>query len=229
MLETMKDQLTSAVQEVALGVADFVPKIFVAVVFLALGWIFGSAVGKVVRQLVEAAKADEWLRKAGVDKVFERAGYTLNTGVFLGWLAKLFFVVVFLIAAFDVLGLSEVNEFLRMVVGYIPQVIVAAVILFVASVAADIVGGAVSGAAKAAGGSVAHFLSSLVRWAIWIFAFMFALAQLGVAPQFMQILFTGIVAMLALAGGLAFGLGGKDAAAEFIRKVQTEIREGRRE
>jgi hypothetical protein len=66
------------------------------------------------------------------------------------------------------------------------------------------------------------------RWAIWIFALMVAFSQLGIAPQFMNILFTGIVAMLALAGGLAFGLGGKDAAGEFIREVRSEIKMGKK-
>jgi hypothetical protein len=139
----------------------------------------------------------------------------------------LFFIIVFLVVALNVLGLSEVNVFLLQVLAYIPNVVVAMFILFIASMAADILGSLISGASLAVGSHVAHLLGSITRWAIWIFALMFAFSQLGIAPQFMNILFTGIVAMLALAGGLAFGLGGKDAAAEFIKEVRSEIKNGK--
>jgi small-conductance mechanosensitive channel len=224
MIEMLKTELVQSVQEVASGIAGVVPSLVAALLFIIVGWVFGSAVGRVIQQLVDSAKADEWLGKAGVDKFLEKAGYKLNSGAFLGWLAKLFFIIVFLIAALDILGLSQVNVFLTQVLAYIPQVIIATIVLFVASVAADLLGSAVTGTTHAVGGSVARLLGSVTRWSIWIFAFMVALSQLGVAAQYMNILFTGIVAMLALAGGLAFGLGGKDAAGDFIKKVQEEIK-----
>ena len=224
----LQNELAQSIYGVAGGVGAVLPKIVVALIFVFLGWIFGMAVGRVIAQIIDALRIDTWLAKAGVDKFVERAGYRLNAGAFLGWLAKLFFIIVFLIVAFNVLGLSEVNGFLIQVLTYIPNVAVAMLVLFIASVAADIVGGVVSGASQAVGSHVAHLLGSITRWAIWIFALMFAFSQLGIAPQFMNILFTGIVAMLALAGGLAFGLGGKEAAGEFIREVRTEIKTGKK-
>ena len=224
----LQNELAQSIYGVAGGVGAVLPKIVVALIFVFLGWIFGMAVGRVIAQIIDALRIDTWLAKAGVDKFVERAGYRLNAGAFLGWLAKLFFITVFLIVAFNVLGLSEVNGFLIQVLTYIPNVAVAMLVLFIASVAADIVGGVVSGASQAVGSHVAHLLGSITRWAIWIFALMFAFSQLGIAPQFMNILFTGIVAMLALAGGLAFGLGGKDAAADFIREVRNEIKTGKK-
>ena len=224
----LQNELAQSIYGVAGGVGAVLPKIVVALIFVFLGWIFGMAVGRVIAQIIDALRIDTWLAKAGVDKFVERAGYRLNAGAFLGWLAKLFFIIVFLIVAFNVLGLSEVNGFLIQVLTYIPNVAVAMLVLFIASVAADIVGGVVSGASQAVGSHVAHLLGSITRWAIWIFALMFAFSQLGIAPQFMNILFTGIVAMLALAGGLAFGLGGKDAAADFIREVRNEIKTGKK-
>ena len=227
MLQLLQNELAQSILDVSGGVGAVLPKIFVALVFVILGWVFGVAVGRVIAQIIDALRVDVWLAKAGVDKFVERAGYRLNTGAFLGWLAKLFFIIVFLVVALNILGLSEVNAFLIQVLTYIPNVVVAMLVLFVASVAADIVGGAISGATQAVGSHVAHLLGSITRWAIWIFALMFAFSQLGIAPQFMNILFTGIVAMLALAGGLAFGLGGKDAAGEFIREVRKEVRDGK--
>ena len=227
MLNSIQEVLVGALRDVAGGVADRLPILLAALLFVVIGWIFGSAVGRVVHQLVEAVKADEWLTKAGVDKFMEKAGYKLNSAAFIGWLAKLFFILVSLVAAFNILGLSQVNDFLTQVLAYIPQVFVAAIILFVASIASDVLSGVVSGTSKAVGSHVAQLLGVMTRWAIWIFAVMFALSQLGIAGQFMSILFTGLVAMLALAGGLAFGLGGKEAAANFIKEVQSDIKEGK--
>lgn len=228
MLQSLQNELARSIVDVTGGVGMVLPKIIVALLFVLLGWVFGVAVGRVLAQIVDALRIDMWLGKAGVDKFVERAGYRLNAGAFIGWLAKLFFIIVFLMVALNVLGLSEVNLFLNQVVTYIPSVVIAMFVLFIASVAADILGGIVSGASQAVGSRVAHLLGGITRWAIWIFAFMVAFAELGIAPQFMNILFTGIVAMLALGGGLAFGLGGKEAAADFIREVRAEIREGRK-
>ena len=225
MLQTIQTELVQSIRDVAGGVADTLPKVLAALLFIVLGWAFGSAVGRVVHQLVDAAKADEWLAKAGVAEFLAKAGYRLNAGAFFGWLAKIFFIVIFLVAAFDILGLSQVNVFLNQVLMYIPQVIVAAVILFVASIAADLLSGMVSGGTRAVGSRVSQMLGAMTRWAIWIFAFIIALSQLGIAPQYMYTLFAGFIAMLALAGGLAFGLGGKDAATQFIRDMQKELNE----
>jgi hypothetical protein len=227
MFQMIQTELVSSLRDVAGGVVDTVPKLLAALLFVIVGWIFGAAVGRVVHQLVEAVKADEWLAKAGVDKCLEKAGYKLNAASFFGWLAKLFFVIVFLMAAFDILGLTQVNAFLGQVLMYIPQVVVAAVILFVASIASDLLGGMVAGTTKAVGSHVSEMLGTVTRWAIWMFAFIVALSQLGVAPQYMYTIFAGFVAMLALAGGLAFGLGGKEAASDFIRNVQHDMKEGK--
>jgi hypothetical protein len=224
MLSEIRTTLVGAVKGVSGGIADIVPDVFVAIVLALLGWLFGSAVGKVVSQLVATAKPEPWLEKAGVTGLFARAGYHIDLAALLGWLARAFFIVVFLVAAFDVLGLAAVNDFLVSVLEYLPKVAVAIFILFVAALAADVVGSVVSGTAHVAGGRIAGALRTMARWAIWVFAIVVALSELGVAPQYMLTLFTGFVAMLALAGGLAFGLGGKEAAAEFITDVRAEMR-----
>lgn len=227
MLEMLQMELVNAVVGVVGGIADVLPRLLAALIFIILGFAFGGAVGRVIAELIRTAKVDELLAKAGVSKFLARGGYQLNSGAFVGWLAKFFFIVIFLIAAFNILGLTQINEFLLMVLAYIPQVVVATMILFVASVASDILSGMVSGATKAVGSHVAHLLGSVTRWAIWMFAIIIALSHLGIAPQYMYTLFAGVIAMLALAGGLAFGLGGKDAAADLIRNIREEIREGK--
>ena len=228
MLDMLRSEFVQSVQGISGGIVDFFPRLIAALLFIIAGWIFGAAVGRVVQQIVETIKADEWLRKAGIEKFLASAGYRLNAGIFFGWLAKLFFILVFLVAAFDILGLSQVNSYLTQVLAYIPEVIIAAIILFVASIASDILGDMISGASKAVGSRVSHLLGTMTRSAIWTFAVIMALSQLGIAPQYMYTLFAGFVAMLALAGGLAFGLGGKDAASRLIADIGSELSGGRK-
>jgi len=156
--------------------------------------------------------------------VLSRAGFNLDSGAFIGGLVRWFVIIIFLIASIDVLGLTQVNVFLREVVlGYLPNVVVAALILIVAAVIADAVYKLVVGSARAANIPSAHFMGGVAKWAIWIFAILAALGQLGIAGAFAQTLFTGLVAMLALAGGLAFGLGGKESASRYLDRLRGDI------
>lgn len=223
MYEILKNEFTQSLSNLTSGVGEFMVSLLAAALFVALGLIFGSAVGRVVEQLVTAMNADEWLRKAGVENALAKAGYRVRAGKFFGILANAFFVVLMLIPAFNIIGLSQVNVFLNEVLTYIPQVVVAAIILFLASIASDILGDMVHGTGSALGSRVSHLLGTVTRVSIWVFAILIALSQLGIAAQYMFTLFTGFVAMLAIAGGLAFGLGGKEAAADFIEGVRKDI------
>jgi hypothetical protein len=216
--------LVTSFQDIWQGVVTFLPQLIIAIVLLLLGWLIGALLGKAVEHIVKSLRVDQALSNAGVDKAMERTGYRLNAGGFLGALIKWFVVAVFLVAALDAVGLTQVNEFLKdVVLVYLPQVIVAVIILIVAAIVADFMEGVVSGSAKAASVSSARFLGTLTKWAIWIFAIMAALFQLGIAPTFIQTLFTGIVVAIALALGLSFGLGGQDAAARYLEYLRNKM------
>ncbi len=224
LLQTWSEVLTQSFQDLWVGVIGFVPNLIVAVVIFILGWVIGAVLGRVVAQIIHALKVDRALESAGATDLLSKAGFKLDSGAFVGALVRWFFIIAFLVAAFDVLGLVQVNIFLQQVVlVYLPNVIVAALILLVAAVIADTMQKVVVGSAKAADMEHAHFLGGVTRWSIWIFAIIIALTHLGIAPAFMQVLFTGIVAMLAIAGGLSFGLGGKEAAARFIERLRGDI------
>ncbi|MBI4692038.1 MAG: hypothetical protein HY773_01150 [Candidatus Terrybacteria bacterium] len=153
-----------------------------------------------------------------------KAGFRLDSGAFIGGLVRWFLIIVFLIASIEVIGLSQVNAFLRdVVLAYLPNVIVAALILVVAAFVANAIQKIIVGSAKAAGVPSSQLLGGIAKWAIWLFAILAALYQLGIAGVFAQTLFTGFVAMLAIAGGLAFGLGAKEAAGRYIEKLRQDI------
>lgn len=216
--------LNQAFNNLFYGLITYLPYLLGAVVIFVIGWLIGVGLGRVVAQIVDALRVDQALRSAGVDKIVERAGFKLSAGNFLGGLVKWFFVVVFLVASLEVLGLTQVTLFLQTVVlGYLPQVIAAVLILLVAAVIAEAAQRLVAGSAKAAKLASANLLGSVARWSIWVFAILAALAQLQVATAFVQTLFTGIVVAVALAVGLSFGLGGQQAAARYIEKIRDEV------
>jgi hypothetical protein len=224
MLQNLGNSVTGSFADIWSGTAAFIPYLFWAIVIFILGWIVGALVGKLVAHLVRAIRLDHALEQAGFGAAVKRAGINLDSGAFIGGLVKWFIIVAFLVAAFDVLGLEQVNNFLRQVVLlYLPQVIVAVLILLVSVVIADVLSKIVIGSAKAAGVRNANFLGAITRWAIWIFAVLAALVQLGIAVGFIQTLFTGVVVALSLAFGLSFGLGGQEAASRYIEKIRSEI------
>lgn len=224
LIQTWGEVFSTSLQGLWLGFIDFVPNLIIAIIVFIIGWVIGSVVEKALRQVIGALKIDRLFQSAGAEQMLHRAGMKLSVGGFIGGLVKWFIVIVFLMTSLELLHLSAVNQFLREVVlQYLPQVIIAALILIVATIVADAARKLVTGSAKAANVHSARMLGTISYYAIWIFALIIALSQLGVAPAFMQILFTGIIAMLAIAGGLAFGLGGKEAAGRSIDKISGEM------
>ena len=223
MFPTWAEIFTVSLQNVWSGFIYFLPVFLAAVIVFIIGWVVAGVVGSAIKQVIDALKIDKLFQSAGVDQTLSRAGFKLSIGGFLGWIVKWFIIIVFLMTSLEILGLSQVNAFLREVVlTYIPQVVIAALILLAASVLADFVAKIVSGTARATNVHSANVLGTVAKYSIWIFAVIIALAQLGIAPAFMQIIFTGIIAGFALAGGLAFGLGGRDAAARTIEHFRSE-------
>lgn len=218
------DALIVSFQNMWNGVIEFLPMIVLALLIVILGWIIGALIGRVIHQLMRSLKIDEALKRAGLEDWLQRGGISLNSGHFVGSLVKWFFIVIFLVAAFDVLRLVQVNEFLRdVVLRYLPQVIVAILILLAAVIIADVMQRVVSASAKASNLRSANFLGSVTKWAIWIFAVLVALDQLGIAANFIQTIFMGIVIALSLSLGLAFGLGGQDSAAKFLERMRQDM------
>jgi hypothetical protein len=223
-ISTSGDALRETFGLVWAGVAGVLPSIVLAIVVLLLMWLIGAGIGKLVERLISMIKLDSALRSAGFDRVLEKANVRLDSGKFLGELVKWFVIIVGVMAALQIVGLSEVNEVLKAtVVLYIPKVVKAVFVLLIAVVLGDVIGKAVTASAKAAHITSANFLGTVTKWVFWIFGVMAALYHLEIVASFLDTLFQGVVIALSIALGLAFGLGGRDAAAAYIDKVRREI------
>lgn len=224
LIQTWGDVLVTSFQALFSAMLVFVPKFLFALIVFLIGIFIAVTLGRVVMQAIRSLKIDHVLRSLGFEEYIERAGWKLDSGAFIGGLVRWFFILVFLMAALSVLQLTAVSTFLSSVVlTYLPQVIVAAAVLLIAAVLGDVASKVASGAARAARMPSAGLLGGVVKWAIWIFAIFAALMQLGLFQELILTVVQAFVYMLALAGGLAFGLGGKDAASRYIDKLKQDI------
>lgn len=204
-------------------VVEFLPKLLLAVAVFLIGMLVANVLKTAIVRLVEVLKIDDLMRRLEVHDIFEKAGVKLSIGQFFGWIVKWFIIIFALIAAADVLGWDQVTVFLNEVVAYLPNVLIAVIILLVGMMLGSFVNGLVLSAVKAANMTSVSFLAGIAKWAIIVFSFMAALVQLGIAQSLIQVLFTGFVAMIALAGGLAFGLGGREHASRVLDRLQKDL------
>ncbi|MEI6511218.1 MAG: hypothetical protein WCO25_04215 [Candidatus Uhrbacteria bacterium] len=220
-------QAVDVIQGSVLGlwnsILSYLPNVLGAVVVFLIGIIIAAVLQTVVEKLVKLLRVDELVGKLEVKTSLEKVGIQLHVGKLLGWIVKWFFIIVALIAATDILGWDQVTVYLRQVVEYIPNVIIAVIILLAGILLANFTRNVVKTAVEAAELASADFLSGMAKWAILLFSFMAALVQLQIAQGLINTLFTGLIAMLALGGGLAFGLGGKEHAARVLDRLRKDL------
>jgi hypothetical protein len=220
MVSEWWDMTTDAVVESLRDVVNYIPELIGAIVVILIGVLVGWAVKTVVVRALKFVKVKPYTDAIGLNKVFSTK---IDLVSLLGDLAKWIIIIVFLLPALEILGLSGVNDLVSGVVSYLPQVVVAVVILMVGAVLADLASRAVEAAAQTIGAKTAAVVADVTRWAVVIFAVLAALAQLGIATAIINNLVLGFVALVAIAGGLAFGLGGQDAAKEVIDRLRKNL------
>ncbi len=203
----------------------FLPTLLAALIVFIVGWLIAIFLGRVVNKLIRGIKLDLLLTRLGFKKALAKARLKLDSGKFFEELVKWFFIIVFLMTAADILGLREVTLFLKSILFYLPNVVIAAIVLLAAAIVANFMHRLVKASADTAGLSSSGVVAGIVKWAILIFGFVVALTQLGIASTLIQTIVIGLIAMIALAGGLAFGLGGKDQAAKIIERLRQDLTE----
>ncbi len=197
-------------------VTSYLPNIFGAVIVFVVGVFLSISLGILVAKILHKMKIDRAAEEIGLAHLLEQGGVKARISFLIGEMVKWFLFIVFLMAAADILHLEAVSLFLNSVLLYIPNVIVAAIILAISILIANFISKVIARSGEATKISHYHILGILGKWAILIFGVMAALVQLGVATSLLTILFAGLVAMLSLAGGLAFGLGGREKAAQLL-------------
>ncbi len=206
------------------GFLAFLPNLLGALIVLILGWFFAIAIGRIVSGLLRKFNFNSFFENEKWKDAMEEAEVKVNPSDFLGSLVKWVLIIVVIWLTVDILGLKGIADFMGEVVAYLPNVIVAALIFVVAVMIADFLSKIVATTTGKAGFPYAKMTGAIVKGAIWIFAIFAILIELGIAQEMVIAIFYGLVALIALAGGLSFGLGGKEAATDVIEKVKKSIK-----
>jgi hypothetical protein len=193
-----------------------IPLVIGALIIIIIGWIIAGVLARLVTELLRRVGADRLFAEHGA-RVYGDRTRQIQPSVVAGELVKWLVRFVFLVAAANVLGLTQVSELLNDVLLWIPNLIVAAIVLLVAPLIARFVRSAIEVGAGEMGFTNAALLGRIAEIAIVAFAVIIAINQIGIAANLVNILFIGIVAALALAFGLAFGLGGRDVAGQLAQ------------
>lgn len=201
----------------------FLPNLVAAFLVLVIGWIIAGFLKGFTIRVLQIVQLEPFAEKVGLSDTLKRFGAHVTAPELIAEIVKWAVFLIFVNPAAQILGLDQLNIIINEILGYIPNVIVAALILMFGAIFSDLTASFVRGTANAMGTKAAGGLSVIARYAVLIFAFLAALSQLGIAQTLVNTLFTGLVAMLALAGGLAFGLGGKDHASELISEIKRSM------
>ena len=196
----------------------FIPRFLGFLVILFVGWLLGTLLSKAITMLLRRIGFDRMSQRIGLTRLEQRMGVRMDSAAILGRVAFWFLFLIFLVPAADTLGVPAVSNILNQLVAYIPNVFVAILVLFLGSLAATVVADIVRGATTGSAIGNPNVFAALARWAIIGFAALIALEQLNIAPNLMNILFTALVGGLAIAFGLAFGLGGQETARRWLNR-----------
>ncbi|HEX5807436.1 MAG TPA: hypothetical protein VFY25_02135 [Anaerolineales bacterium] len=216
--------ITSATEALSLFFGA-IPRVIGFLVILVIGWIISGALAAGVTALLRAVHFNLLAQRSGFHGFILNMGLRTDSASVLANVVKWFVRMIVLVVGFDALGLPAVSAILQQFLLWIPNLVVAIVILIIAGLAANTLGDLVRGATAQAGFDNPDLLETITRVAIQAFGVVVAVNQIGVAQELVNTLFVGFVSALALAAGFAFGLGGREAAARLVqnwyRRAQT--------
>jgi hypothetical protein len=193
-----------------------IPRIIGFAVVLIVGWIISSLLAKGVAALLHAVKFNDLARRSGFADFVQKMGVRDDASGVIASIVKWFVRLITLVVAFDTLGLPAVSNVLQQLLLWLPNLVVALVVLVIGGLAANSLSQLVRGTTAQAGFTNPDMLATVTKVAVWGFAIVVAVNQLGIATTLINTLLIGIVGAFSIAFGLAFGLGGRDRAAQML-------------
>ncbi len=204
-----------------------IPRLLGFIAIIIVGWIVSALLAKAIGMLLRKAHFNRLAERSGFADFVRKTGAETDSSGMIAAIANWFVRLIVLVVAFDALGLPAVSEVLRDLLLWLPNLAVALVVLVIGGLAANAVSRLVRGASAEAELPNPNLLARLATMAVWAFTIVVAVNQIGVATTLVNTLFMAVVGALALALGLAFGLGGRETAAEIIRHWDRRTRANR--
>ncbi len=222
-MENIGVSIVNALNDAVRLILTFIPRVIGFLVILIVGLILATLVSRALTLVLRKVGFDRMANRIGLSRFEQRMGITLDPAGILGKIVYWFILLIFLVPAADALGLPAVSNILNTLVAYIPNVFVAILVLFLGTLAATFVADLVRGAVASANIGSPKIFAGIARWAIIGFSALVALEQLQISTPLINELFGGIVAALAIAFGLAFGLGGQEAARRWLARGEGTV------
>lgn len=223
MVETWYQITIKALQETWRGFLMFLPKLIGSLLVFIIGWFISTGIGRLVSEVLKRIKFNKFFERTGWRESLAKADLRVDPAGFVGAISKWMLVIVFLLASVQILEFTAFEYLLKEIIAWLPNLVVAIAIFIVAVILADILEKITKASVEKIDVGYVGFIGVLIKWSIYIFAGLIILRQLEVTPTIIDALVNGFVGMMALAFGLAFGLGGKDAAASFIEDIKRKI------
>jgi hypothetical protein len=195
----------------------FLPTLVGALVILILGWVIGIILAKIIEKVLIAIGFERAVHHSGIGHFIEGTAGKWTTSKIVGQLGKWFVFLLFVQAAANLLNMPQITAIMSNIVLFIPRVIIAVALIVLGSVVAKFVSGLVQRMAAQAGAKNSSLLSTLTNYAVIGFAVVAALDQLGIATTLVNTLLIGLIGSIALAVGIAFGLGGQGVAEQITK------------
>lgn len=207
------------------GFIGFIPQLIGALLVFIIGWFISIWIGKFIAEVLRRLRVDQIFEKTRWEQALEEAEIKTKVSTFIGGLVKWILIIVFLSATIRILELEEFARFLDKIIDWLPNLIVAAAIFVVAVIISNLAEKFIKAIVSRMEVGYAKLLGTIVKWAIWIFAILIILSQLGIAESIVYTLITGFIALIVISTGIAFGLGGKDVAKEILEGLKNKIKE----
>jgi hypothetical protein len=212
------DVLLEPARSLLQQIGAFLPRLFLALVVLLVGWLLAKTLRLVVVKALRALNFHVLTERAGVDGFLQQGGSERDTTDLFGWVAYALVILASLIIASNSLGLSQVTDLLGRIVLFLPRVLVVLLVLVFGSYFAQFVGGAVKGYCKRVAISDGDLLGRLAQYGIMTFVVLLAVDHLDIGGGLIQQTFLILLAGVVFAGALALGLGARDRAARLIER-----------
>jgi len=212
--------IVEPVRQMLTRIMAYLPVLLGALIILIIGWIVAKAIRRLVDWLLKVTRFDTLADKAGISEVIRKGDLKISAREVVSGLVYWLVIIMVLVMVVNALGLPKASDVLTSLFAYVPKVIAALLVLVVAMFLASFVSGIVQTAAGNANMPRPEVFAGVSRWAIIIFAATIALGELGIATLLVTATFNIILGGFCLALALAFGLGGKDAAARYLDELR---------
>jgi len=206
------------------NLSEILPQVMGAILIFIFGWYFSKWLGQKAGKFLEKTKLNQALRRLGLDDALARIDTGLNAPKFFGELMRWSLFIFFLMACSEIIGLVQFSQFLGAIINYLPNIFIASAIFIIAVFLSDFSQKIMLGSFEKEKITYSKFLGKSIGGSIWVLAILAIFYQLGIVPTLILSVFIGVIGMIVISVGIAFGLGGKDFAAKILKELEEKFK-----